>query len=491
MFAEALRAARGVDLAWVELFNEAVIRYFERVTDLARKAPKYWRGARLANVCIVQDPARTRPYYEPFPKSSWLLYESDFDPKSSSVEHATYQLVHVERLGRTGDVGMTWIHNLSYFFDRSIEERQSFVTGCEASTRPDSAAFLELAGLLDRIDFFFHDDVHRGAECGREQTARIAFAGLDVPSGDQATFQRVAKAFLAAGHSATQRHYESQRCEDAGSDSAETLIDWLVENEPMVVLTDHLGGIVWDPLRPQDVQGARNVLAQIPGRAAFSLREDWAVIDRHSRTFLAALVDPESLEFPSAGLDQEDGIFLHRDRKMIAYCLAQPGHKTLAEEAPPYHRSLVGARTLHEWGHLAAEAGIVSVPQDLEEGYDRAHAHVIHVFDAVVERAPVAFRKTAAREVELLRREGFRLGDMPLQRAGDYQANLLAREFLNPTEREAYIRANIRPLIDEDKVGPYLALARYAYEYQYLLLSEIEDAFDYLVLEHVVRATVL
>ena len=217
----------------------------------------------------------------------------------------------------------------------------------------------------------------------------------------------------------------------------------------------------------------------IPKRAADSLIEDWSLVDRLSKRFVDALRDPEGLSPPGESLDQEDGIYMYADRMLIAYCLAQPGFKTLAEEAPPFHRLLVGARTIHEWGHIAADAGMVRIPEHLQDQHEKTHEEVVALFDRIVAGAPAAQRQTAAREVELLRREGYRLGDMPLQRIGDYQANLLARAFLSASEMEAYIRANVRPLIDEEDVGPYLRLARHAYEYQYLTLSRMADPFGY------------
>ncbi len=479
-FSRLLKDNRGVSDAWIQLFDQTMASYFKRVFALAATAPRYWRAPRLANLCIVQDADRIRPYYLPFSGSSLLLYESDFDPSCSNLEHAVYQLVHAERLSLTGDMGMTWIHNLSYFVMRSTEEREAFMAACKTSPRPDAAAFRTLAERMSLIESLHHDDLRPSPASPDSPTARIEFAGLTVPSEHQDEFQTVAKTFLAVAHDVMQHHYELQQ--DAhGEPSDRAVVEWLAESAPMVLLTDHLGGTLWDPDRPGDVDAFRAVVDGIPHRAANSLMEDWSVIDRHSNRFLDALADPGELAPPGESLDQEDGIYLHEGRKIIAYCLAQPGFKTLAEEAPPYHRLLVGARTIHEWGHLAADAGIVRVPDHLEEAHDQLHQEVVAIFDRVVAHAPDEHRHAAEREVGLLRREGYHLGDMPLQRVGDYQANLLARMFLSAAEMEAYIRANVRPLIDEEEVGLYLRLARHAYEYQYLTLSRIEDPFGYLL----------
>lgn len=480
-FARLAQEGRGVSAGWVELFDQAVAQYFERVTMLAERAPKYWRKPRLANVCMVQDAEHTRPYYQPFSQSSWLLYQSDFDPECSNVEHATYQLVHVERLGLTGDAGMTWIHNLSYFVARSAEERAAFAAGCEASPRPDADAFRALGKLMDVVGSLYHDQLRPRPASPEMRIARIEIAGLRAPEEHREAIQALAEDCLAATHNVIHRYYQAQQRGGSLDQPEVALVDWLENTRPMVLLTDHLGGTVWDPDRADDVIGLRVILEGIPSRAAESLREDWSLIDRHSRAFLAALVDPDDLELPSDALDQEDGIYIHSKRKIIAYCLAQPGLKTLAEEAPPYHRMLVGARTIHEWGHLAVDAGMVAVPVQLEESHEQARGELVEIFDEIVASAPGDQRAIADREVELLGREGLRLGDMPLQRVGDYQANVLARAFLSIGEMEAYIRANVRPLVDDKEIGPYLRLARHAYEYQYLLLSGIDDPFRYLV----------
>lgn len=480
-FARLVQDERGVSGAWVELFDQAVAQYFARVSMLAEKAPKHWRGPRLANVCIVEDAEHTRPYYQPFPQSSWLLYQSDFDPECSNVEHATYQLVHVERLGMTGDPGMTWIHNLSYFVARSAEERAAFTAGCEASTRPDADAFRALGELMDVVGSLHHDQLRPGPASPEVPTARIEIAGLNAPEEHREAIQALVRKCLDATHNVIHRYYQAQKLGGNLDEPEQTLVSWLEDARPMVLLTDHLGGTVWDPDRADEVDGLRVILEGIPSRAAESLIEDWSLIDRCSHAFLDALVDPDDLELPSDALDQEGGIYIHSKRKIIAYCLAQPGLKTLAEEAPPYHRMLVEARTIHEWGHLAVDAGMVVVPKHLEGSHEQARRKLLEIFDEIVASAPDDQRAIADREVELLAREGLRLGDMPLQRVGDYQANVLARTFLSVGEMESYIRANVRPLIDEKEIGPYLRLARHAYEYQYLLLSGIEDPFRYLV----------
>ncbi|MEM7138429.1 MAG: hypothetical protein AAF500_17750 [Myxococcota bacterium] len=476
-FADVLFEERGVSRAWLQHFSDAFALYFDRVSDLAVRAPKYWRPPRCVNICIVQDAIGTRPYYLPFAKASWLLYESDFDPAHSTLEFGAYQLAHVERLSLTGDPGVAWIHNLGYFLERSEAERAAFAEGCKASTRPDALAFVSLGALMNDVSRCRHDQLG-STPPSTEPTARIGFAGLDVPEAQQASFQAIAKSFLAEAHNTTYRYYQAQGPTEA-SDSAETLLQWLAEAVPRVLVTDQVGDLLWDYERPNALEGLRDLLGGIGPGVATSLRQDWALIDRHSRAFVSALVEDDALVFPEGDLDQEDGIYIHPDRRTIVYSMVQPGLRTLAEEAPPYHRMLVGARTVHEWSHLAVEAGMVRVPDSRANEHVDHQRRLIEMFDEIVSAAPTSLQSTAAEEVALLARDGCRLGELPLQRVGDYQANLLARAFLSPSETEAYVRANVRPLIDEPNVGPYLALARYAYEYQYLRLIELADPFGY------------
>ena len=108
-FAEALQQERRVSDGWIELFDRAYATYWERAAWLYARAPETWFPPRRQNLALVLEPERTRPYYQPFHKSSWMLYASDFDPETSNLEHATYQLLHAERLSTSRDMAMAII----------------------------------------------------------------------------------------------------------------------------------------------------------------------------------------------------------------------------------------------------------------------------------------------------------------------------------------------------------------------------------------------
>ena len=63
-----------------------------------------------------------------------------------------------------------------------------------------------------------------------------------------------------------------------------------------------------------------------------------------------------------------------------------------------------------------------------------------------------------------------------LSRIEDFQSNLLSQRYLDPEERETYIRNNLRSLVhDLPRESFFERLARYAYEYQYLRFSAVGD----------------
>ncbi len=55
--------------------------------------------------------------------------------------------------------------------------------------------------------------------------------------------------------------------------------------------------------------------------------------------------------------------YLDASRRAV-YELQQPAFDAQAGAAPPYHRLLLGARVMHEWGHLARAAKWLRVPED-------------------------------------------------------------------------------------------------------------------------------
>ena len=62
-------------------------------------------------------------------------------------------------------------------------------------------------------------------------------------------------------------------------------------------------------------------------------------------------------------ITQADGTYLHTERRMVAYSLSQNSWEPLTEPSPPLKRLALGARVIHEWGHLCEESGWLGVPE--------------------------------------------------------------------------------------------------------------------------------
>jgi hypothetical protein len=130
--------------------------------------------------------------------------------------------------------------------------------------------------------------------------------------------------------------------------------------------------------------------------------------------------------------------FVHPSRCLITYNLHEPGLERLRGPALPYAREMLGARTIHEWAHLAVDAGWVPCTISAPELDARVEA-VAALLDAVIEAAPTeVVARTGTDLVPPLPREpvggrnspGSGLAHLLLARMPDFRANLLAQRFL-------------------------------------------------------------
>ncbi len=487
-FAAALREERGVDDEWIALFDRAYATYWERAASLYARAPDSWFPPRLQNLAIVLEPDATRPYYQPFHKSSWMLYASDFDPAQSNVEFATYQLLHAERLSTSRDMAMAIICSMSYWLERSDEEIEAFTQACGRSSRPDASAFGRIAEAMPWIRELYHDPLRRPPQDVAASLRRVKEAGLYVPPELQSKLHAMVPALRGDAAAVMERFLETSAAIPPtdpavamASSPAEFLCDWLVRRRPPLLLTDESDRTLWDPDAPTELSALRRALEGIGGRAAQSLQADLKVVGDRSATFLASLRRPERLPAAGDDVEQEGGVYVHETRPLVVYSLAQPGIEPVKEAAPPYHRLLVGARTIHEWGHLSEDAGWLGLPAEREEEHRRAREAIAAAVDALLDAAPKAFGAAARDEADKARKTpGEFVCSMVLSRMSDFLSNMLARRYLPPEELEAYIRANVYTHFGED-ARPLHLLARYAYEYQYLSLSQIEDPLRYML----------
>jgi hypothetical protein len=216
-------------------------------------------------------------------------------------------------------------------------------------------------------------------------------------------------------------------------------------------------------------------------RPAFSIRDDLQTVDATSRRFFSAVTDPQALPATSDEIEQDGGVYLHHRCGLIVYALKQPGIDPLHEQAPPYHRLLLAARVAHEWGHAAAAGGLVAADPQRRSEHAAALAQIAQIYQQIIDQAPAAAiaglkQEFAARPAGQTVAEALALA--PLQRIGDYLANLIAAELLPVAAMEAYVRANVRSLLGQPGCA-VRRLARYIYEFQYLSFSAMAQPHDY------------
>jgi hypothetical protein len=272
----------------------------------------------------------------------------------------------------------------------------------------------------------------------------------------------VARGAVAAYH-ATWKRQDSR--------TVAAVCDWLAATAPPLLVTGEGGRVLWQPEAPRALAGLHAALADADTVAVAALHADLAVIDRHTRAFLAAVVDPEALPAPPPNTVQSGYSYLHAERRLVAYNLDEPGIERLHGPPLPFAREMLGARTAHEWAHLADAAGWV--PRTVSpEAYRRLRAALAAELDAAIAAARPAIRRATGDDLAELSRgrsAGTALARLTTMRMPDYRANLVARGFMHAGEQETYVRHNVRSLRGEYP-PPLLwrMLIRYLFEYQYL-----------------------
>lgn len=484
-FAALLAARRGWDAQRAEFFNRAFALYWTRTQRLASRAAT-WAPPRTRHVVLLKDGPAVPPYVQLLNTSSWMLYECDFDPVASHVEFAAYLLVHGDRMALTGEVTMAALSNAAYWFERTDAECANFREAARRSTRPDAAGFHALAAAIPWLRQLRHETL-RPAPPG---TCRpIPGTGLLVPRRLETAPPGLMKEWKTAAQNAMAAFEARWRTPECAAVAA--LTDWLADVVPPLLLTTRRERILWDVQRPTGFGALRAELRDASGTAVREMLADLQTIERHTRTFQEVLVDPAALPAPARETEQRGYCYLHRERRCIAYNLHEPGIERLRGPALPYARAMLGARTIHEWAHLAVDAGWVPQTTPAERVANLTNA-LAYELDDTIAAAPDAVRARTARDLAALRlpraSEGFpktagaALVHIILGRMPDYQANILAQRFLSQSEREAYVRHNIRTLRPEyPPEHLWRMLARYLIEYQYLGFSGVTDRRTYFV----------
>lgn len=476
-FAAKLRARRGWPASWTDLLDEGLALYWQRLTALARRGRDV-SPPRLRNIGVVTAPEEVRPFASILNTSTWTLYECDLDPDRSDAELVAYLLAHGDRMTETGEVTLAAVHLASWWFERSADERDAFVAAAQASARPDAATYRAIADALPWLRELRHRLLRPPRTSGAHRP--IPGTGLLVPRAIEQQPERLVGACRAAATATLEAFHARWRGSD--QEGAQAILSWLATDTPPLLVTARRGVTVWDPDRPAEVDALSPLLTGAGSAALRDVAADLALIAIHTRRFHAALIEPRSLPAPDPGTAQSGYSYLHVARGLIAYNLDEPGIERLAGPALPYARSMLGARTVHEWAHLAVDGGLVPRTVD-DAAWSALLAGLACLLDDAIARAPRAVRDRAAPDLRALSRggsAGAALAAIFASRLSDFQANVLAFHFLDPIEREAYVRQNIRPLAREyapEQVWRHLVRA--LYEYQYLGFSAVPDARAY------------
>lgn len=461
----------------VAFFDRAFALYWSRSAALARRT-RTWMPPRLRHVAIVSDPASVRPYVQLLNTSSWLLYAADFDPAISHPELAAYLFAHGDRMALSGEVTLSALHNAAWWFERSDEECAAFAAAATRSPRPDADGFRALANALGWMRRLRHETLNPPLIVSPHRA--IPGTGILVPQALEHEPRALVDAWTRAAHRAVEVYRTAWRGDPATPITR--LVDRLAAGAPPLLVTAERGKIVWDPEHPERVGTLRSILKRADAAAVEAIDADLGVIAGHTRRFLDALVAPEALPAPVAETEQGGYSYMHRERRLIAYDLDERGMERLAGPALPYARAMLGARTVHEWAHLAVDAGWV--PSTVDEGELAARQHrFAEMLTAVIAAMPSTFRRMTASDLADVgggNAPAAGLVGIFTARLADYQSNVLARRFLEPVEMETYVRHNVRTL--RAQYAPpqlFRMLVRYLYEYQYLGFSTVPDPRTY------------
>jgi hypothetical protein len=239
------------------------------------------------------------------------------------------------------------------------------------------------------------------------------------------------------------------------------------------------GEALWSP-QHDDAALVRRALEEADSAAVVSIHDALRIIDERTRQFFKCVHDVDALPTRCPVLESGDGTYVDAGRRAVVYELQQPGFDTRVGAAPPYHGLLLGARVMHEWGHVAHTAKLIRVPEERRPDYLAAREEIGEAFVRVIEAMPQHFREMVDEELRSIesKREELpqALARRTLARVGDYLANLMMSRLLPGEEMQAYVRTNVTHHLDE-RLGLVTELARHAYEIHYLDLCGLPRSY--------------
>jgi hypothetical protein len=473
-FAEFLIAEGRLSVDQIDCLERGTALYWQRCRDLFTRAPSSWFPPRQMNLLIVSEPRGILPYMEPFTGTSSLLYASDLD---THPEYVAYALVHVDRLALLGSVRTTLVCNLSYWFDRDDASRSAFASAAARARRPDARCFIALANTFEWIDQLLHIPLREPQQDVTEPYLEIV-EGAELYAPKRLQPQITALCEQAEDAISEAMQTTAPAAVPARSRTVDALCDWLQQTRPHVIVVAPDDTTVWSP-EMNDPQWMRRALVNASDAAVASLHEDLRTIDERSRQFLERVTDVDMLPKSCAVLEFQGGTYIDPARRAVVHKLRQEVYDSLTLPAPPYFRLFLGARVMHEWGHLAHAAKFLRVPDENKLAYKEARAELGDCFLKAITAIPAITRSTDPETAGLSLCSNHLpaiLARKTLARVGDYLSNLMCSKMLPGEEMQAYVRTNVRHHFDK-KLGLVSELARYAYEVHYLALADLPRSY--------------
>ena len=472
-FAELLITEGRLSADQVDCLERGTALYWQRCRDLFTRAPGSWFPPRQTNLLIISEQHGIFPYMEPFIGTSSLLYASDLN---THPEYVAYMLVHVDRLALLPSVRAALVCNLSYWFDRDEASRSAFASAAARAQRPDARCFTALADAFDWIDQLLHLPLREPQQDPTEPYLAVEGADLYVPK----RLQPQVTSLCDAGENAVSNAMQitAPVAVPARSRTVDALCDWLQQTRAHVIVVAPDGTTVWSP-EMNDPRWMRRALVNAGDAAVASLHEDLRTIDERSRQFLERVNDVDTLPKSYAVLEFEGGTYIDPARRAVVHKLKQDAFDCLMAPAPPYFRLFLGARVMHEWGHLAHAAKFLRVADENRAAYKEARAELGDCFVQTIAAMPESVRLRDAETASLSLRSNelpAALARKTLARVGDYLSNLMCSKLLPGEEMQMYVRTNVRPHFDE-KLGLVSELARYTYEVHYLALADLPRSY--------------
>ncbi|MCB9852538.1 MAG: hypothetical protein H6819_05545 [Phycisphaerales bacterium] len=480
-FQMAMRDERGVSADWIGLFNAAFGLFWRRTEHLARRAPRFWMPPRVQNTLIAGSDEPVLPFSQPFYRASWTLFDSDFDPDVSNVEFASYLILHQERMAQTQQILSAFVQNLSYWLDRSDAEIAMFRGGAAKSSRPDAATFRVLADSMETIRGL-HDVDLKPPPRGGKPMMQVPPTGLAATQSQIEKLQRIGHDIGQAAEATISAF--GRRYRGTTSEGFELLCRWLDAERPKAIVTGKPDEILWSPDGDADSALFREIAGTISTPVAESMIADLAVVGDCTSRFLASLRRADQLPPAHDEMEQRGLSYIHVRRNLVAYSLTDPAGNRLGAPSPTFDRLMLAARTIHEWGHQAVDAGWVPIADEHADAFASSNGELAALFDEIVTNAPAPMRGAARSDLGELSRASGQIGRSlaayAQSRMPDFQANLLSQHFLTRAQAEAYVRNNVYCLVGVyPPAQVFRQLARYAYEYQYLRFSGMADRDRY------------